>query len=67
MPVAVISNRQPIIGQIRCGKKHHTTNLLHYKQSQGYFARLSVKGKLIRRNLKIAHYTVVKLRLGVQV
>jgi len=40
------------------------TNLLHYKSSQIYFARLRVKGKLIRRSLKTNSITAAKLRLA---
>jgi integrase len=39
-------------------------NLLRYKPSQVYFARLKVKGKLIRRSLKTNQLTVAKLRLA---
>jgi hypothetical protein len=39
-------------------------NLLRYKPSQIYFARLKVKGKLIRRSLKTNQLTVAKLRLA---
>ena len=39
-------------------------NLLRYKPSQVYFARLKIKGKLIRRSLKTNQITVAKLRLA---
>ncbi len=39
-------------------------NLIRYKPSQTYFARLRVKGKLIRRSLKTASLSVAKLRLA---
>ena len=39
-------------------------NLLRYKPSQTYFARLRVKGKLIRRSLKTKTLSVAKLRLA---
>ena len=37
-------------------------NLMRYKPSQVYFARLRVKGKLIRRSLKSDQLSVAKLR-----
>jgi integrase len=39
-------------------------NLLRYEPSQTYFARLRVKGKLIRRSLKTTALSVAKLRLA---
>jgi len=39
-------------------------NLLRYEPSQTYFARLRVKGKLIRRSLKTTTLSVAKLKLG---
>jgi hypothetical protein len=39
-------------------------NLLRYKPSGTYFARLRVKGKLIRRSLKTKTLSVAKLRLA---
>lgn len=39
-------------------------NLVRYKPSQVYFARLKVKGKLIRRSLKTTLISVAKLRLA---
>lgn len=39
-------------------------NLIRYKLSQVYSARLKVKGKLIRRSLKTNQLTVAKLRLA---
>ena len=39
-------------------------NLIRYEPSQTYFARLRVKGKLIRRSLKTKTLTVAKLRLA---
>ena len=39
-------------------------NLMRYKPSQVYFARLRVKGKLIRRSLKSDQLSVAKLRLS---
>ncbi len=38
-------------------------NLVRYKPSQKYFARIRVQGKLIRRSLKTTSLTVAKLRL----
>ena len=45
-------------------QKTQFANLIRYKPSQVYFARLRVKGKLIRRSLKTDQITVAKLRLG---
>lgn len=39
-------------------------NLVRYKSSDIYFARLRLKGKLIRRSLKTAQLSVAKLRLA---
>ncbi len=39
-------------------------NLIRYKPSQTYFARIRVKGKLIRRSLKTKSPSVAKLRLA---
>ena len=39
-------------------------NLVRYRPSEVYFARLRVKGKLIRRSLKTNSITVAKLRLA---
>jgi hypothetical protein len=39
-------------------------NLLRYTPSQVYFARVRIKGKLIRRSLKTDSITVAKLRLA---
>ena len=39
-------------------------NLIRYKSSGKYFARLRVRGKLIRRGLKTTSLTVAKLRLS---
>jgi integrase len=39
-------------------------NLIRYEPSKKYFARLRVKGKLIRRSLKTTSLTVAKLRLA---
>jgi integrase len=39
-------------------------NLMRYKPSQVYFARIRVKGKLIRRSLKTDQISVAKLRLA---
>ena len=39
-------------------------NLIRYKPSQVYFARLKVKGKLIRRSPKTEQLSVAKLRLS---
>jgi hypothetical protein len=39
-------------------------NLVRYKPSKKYFARLRVNGKLIRRGLKTNVLSVAKLRLG---
>jgi len=39
-------------------------NLIRYKPSQVYFARIRVRGKLIRRSLKTNVITVAKMRLA---
>src|SRR5205814_1609128 len=39
-------------------------NLIRYKPSKTYFARIRVGGKLIRRSLKTNVLSVAKLRLG---
>jgi hypothetical protein len=39
-------------------------NLVRYKPSQVYFARLRINGKLIRKSLKTNQITVAKLRLA---
>jgi integrase len=39
-------------------------NLIRYKRSGKYFARLRVRGKLIRRSLKTTRISVAKLRLA---
>ena len=40
------------------------SNLIRYKPSGTYFARIRVKGKLIRRSLKTKSLSVAKLRLA---
>ena len=39
-------------------------NLIRYKPSKKYFARIRISGKLIRRSLKTSVLSVAKLRLG---
>jgi len=39
-------------------------NLIRHKPSEAYFARFSMKGKLIRRSLKTDQCSVAKLRLS---
>jgi len=39
-------------------------NLVRFKRSQIYFARIRVKGKLIRKSLKTDKVSVAKLRLA---
>src|SRR5712664_2347744 len=39
-------------------------NLIRYKPSKAYFARIRIQGKLIRRSLKTSVLSVAKLRLG---
>ena len=60
----MISSNQPVIESDSLWQKTPYTNLLRYKPSQIYFARLRVKGKLIRRSLKTNSITVAKLRLA---
>jgi hypothetical protein len=45
-------------------QKTHYSNLIRYKPSQAYFARIRINGKLIRRALKTKVLSVAKLRLG---
>jgi len=45
-------------------QKTHYSNLLRYKSSGTYFARIRINGKLIRRSLKTTALSVAKLRLG---
>ncbi len=42
----------------------HYANLVRYKPSKTYFARIRIHGKLIRRSLKTTVLSVAKLRLG---
>src|ERR1700742_4769615 len=44
--------------------KTQYSNLIKYQPSGKYFARLRVRGKLIRQSLKTKSITVAKLRLG---
>jgi molybdate transport system regulatory protein len=46
------------------GQKTSFANLIRYAPSQTYFARIRVKGKLIRHGLKTKTPTVAKLRPG---
>ncbi|MGA9778865.1 MAG: hypothetical protein WBS33_11405, partial [Verrucomicrobiia bacterium] len=45
-------------------QKTSYANLIRYVPSGTYFARLRVKGKLIRRSLKTKTLSVAKLRLA---
>jgi integrase len=45
-------------------QKTHYANLLRYKSSGTYFARIRITGKLIRRSLDTNVLSVAKLRLG---
>jgi hypothetical protein len=45
-------------------QKTSFSNLIRYVPSGTYFARLKVKGKLIRRSLKTKTLSVAKLRLA---
>ena len=51
-------------GQKSVWQKTPYANLLRYKPSSKYFARLRIRGKLIRRCLKTPGITVAKLRLA---
>jgi hypothetical protein len=42
----------------------HLSNLIRYVPSEGLFARVRIKGKLIRRPLKTKGLSVAKLRLA---
>ena len=45
-------------------QKTHYANLVRYVPTGLYFARMRVKGKLIRKSLKTVTLSVAKLRLG---
>src|SRR6266481_10205716 len=45
-------------------QKTQYANLIRYKPSKTYFARIRIGGKLIRRSLKTPVLSVAKLRLG---
>src|SRR5437667_5122250 len=45
-------------------QKTQYANLIRYKPSKKYFARIRIRGKLIRRTLKTSVLSVAKLRLG---
>jgi integrase len=45
-------------------QKTQYANLVRYKASKAYFARIRIRGKLIRRSLKTKVLSVAKLRLG---
>ena len=45
-------------------QKTQYANLIRYKPSKKYFARIRIGGKLIRRTLKTSVLSVAKLRLG---
>jgi len=45
-------------------QKTQYANLIRYKPSKKYFARIRINGKLIRRSLKTSVLSVAKLRLG---
>ena len=60
----MISSNQPVSDSDSVWQKTPYTNLIRYKPSQVYFARLRVKGKLIRRSLKTSSLSVAKLRLS---
>ena len=45
-------------------QKTQYANLIRYKPSKKYFARIRISGKLIRRSLKTSVLSVAKLRLG---
>ncbi len=45
-------------------QKTQYANLIRYKPSKKYFARIRINGKLIRRSLKTGVLSVAKLRLG---
>jgi len=48
----------------KCWQKTQYTNLIRYIPSGKFYARLRVKGKLIRKSLKTDVLSVAKLRLG---
>lgn len=45
-------------------KKTHYANIVQYKPSKTYFARIRINGKLIRRRLKGTSLSVAKLNLA---
>ena len=45
-------------------QKTQYANLVRYKPSKTYFARIRINGKLIRRKLKTKVLSVAKLRLA---
>ncbi|PWU19931.1 MAG: hypothetical protein C5B50_05730 [Verrucomicrobia bacterium] len=57
----VKTNRQATEGP---WQNTHYANLVRYKPSKKYFARIRINSKLIRRSLKTTVLSVAKLRLG---
>ena len=56
--------KQPKTGDDSLWQKTQYANLVRYKPSKTYFARICIGGKLIRRTLKTKVLSVAKLRLG---
>jgi integrase len=59
-----MKTKQPLPDNESVWQKTPFANLIRYKPSQTYFARLRIKGKLIRRSLKTTTFSVAKLRLA---
>lgn len=55
---------EPMSNAADLWQKTHFANLVRYVPSKIYFARIRVKGKLIRKSLKTDALTVAKLRLA---
>jgi len=56
--------KKPKKGDDSLWQKTHYANLVRYKPSKAYFARMRIDGKLIRRTLKTKVLSVAKLRLA---
>jgi integrase len=56
--------KQTKTGDDSLWQKTQYANLVRYKPSKAYFARIRIGGKLIRRSLKTKVLSVAKLRLG---
>jgi integrase len=59
-----VNDAEPKSNSADLWQKTHYANLVRYIPSKVYFARIRVKGKLIRKSLKTDALTVAKLRLA---